>query len=142
MLRSLLFESTETETPDGRNWRIFSENSKTLVKTNLTLTNPVNDTIVDKGIFVLYGPMVFFDIMLSLVSGDGWDGTSYIKMPFFNLNVAGTLQFEGLFNVFDPADGTLITQAYMATEENLMFAGSHTASGDQQVRIQGWYFRN
>lgn len=142
MLNTFRFENTSNQSPNDRNWQIFDLGSKTSVKTDLVFVNEVNNPVIEKGIFVLYGPIVFFNIEFSMASGDGWDLTTYIKMPFKQLNVAGTLQFESSFTVLTPADGSIYGQAYMATEENLMFNTSYAAAGAEQARIQGWYFRN
>lgn len=143
MLRNFGFENIGNTEPGDRNWRIFDQGSKVEVKTDLTFTNPVATPTITKSIFVLYGPIVLFNIMISLDTGDGWnDTTTYIKMPFQALNVATALEFEGNFIVSNPATGGIYTEAYMGTNENLMFAGPYTAPSSKQARIQGWYFRN
>ena len=142
MLKLFGFENTGGQTPEQRNWQILDLNSKVQVKTDLVFTNPVATPTIDKSIFVLYGPIVLFNIVISLDTGDGWDATTYIKMPFQALNVATALEFEGNFIVSNPATGGIYTEAYMGTNENLMFAGPYTAPSSKQARIQGWYFRN
>lgn len=142
MLKVFGLENAGNASPSDRNWQLFDLNSKTTVKTDLVFTNPVSTPTIDKSVFVLYGPIVLFNIMISLDTGDGWDATTYIKMPFQALNVATALEFEGNFIVSNPATGGIYTEAYMGTNENLMFAGPYTAPSSKQARIQGWYFRN
>lgn len=147
MLRPFAFLNTDPQTPLGKNWRVFDEASKTSVRSDLTVVNPVSDPVVNFGYFTLYGPIVFYVIKMTLDSNDGWTTSSYIKLPQEELVANATRQANHLGQAYVANTGAAITETVMIDPTNpsrLGFAGNYTntTGADLVVFLQGWYFRN
>lgn len=145
--RPLSFEKTGADTPLDRNWRILDEASKSRVFIPTIAAATVTPT-PGQGIWVLYGPVTFFSIPIVLNNGDGWTTSTTLTIPY---SEAQNLVNTGLgyynFQVFNAANGAVITTAYMSTTAGisvLKFTGAYTntSGSDQTIGIQGWYFRN
>ena len=146
-LMPFAFNPTTPATPEGRNWRVFDDASKTIVKTDLTMTTAVSDPVVVGGYFTLYGPIVFYNVRVTLDTNDGWGaGTSYITMPFSALNYNGlNLAQSAMFAM--GASGTIVRSVVYLANANpnrLYFTTAYTngTGADEEVFISGWYFRN
>jgi len=147
MFQPFSFILTDPSTPEGRNWRTFDESSKSLVATNLVFSNPVGLTTCPKGVFTLYGPIVFYSIQISVPNGDGWTVSSYIDLPFSALIHNGVFVAPHIGSCFFNANEAYQTYAYLSSTANpnrLNLAGGYTnATGVTQTpTITGWYFRD
>lgn len=147
MLRPFSFQNTLPTTPEGQNWRTFDEATKTLVKTDLVLTNPSGSTTVTRGTFTLYGPIVFYTIDLSVPNGDGWLVSSYITMPYSALVNNGVLLAPHIALMYNATLEATIGYAYMSdaanpTRLNLAAGYTNATGATTTPSIQGWYFRN
>lgn len=139
-------ENPDQATAEGRNWRIFGENSKTIIRNDLAFVSATSDPVINFGYFTLYGPLVFYNIKCTLDSNDGWTTSSYIILPFQEFSLAGTRQVTHQGVAYVGSTGASITQLVFGSTTNydrLAFAGAYTnASGaDQEVFLQGWYIR-
>jgi hypothetical protein len=147
MLKPFSFEKLGTETPVERNFRVFDEASKTIVRTDLVFTNPLTEVTVTRGIFTLYGPIVFYNIMLSVPNGDGWTVTGYIDLPYSALidNSVFLAPHNGV--VFNNTQEALMGTAYLSSTANpnrlnFSFGYTNATGATATPTIQGWYFRN
>lgn len=150
MLRPFSFEKTDTSDQGNRNWRIFDENSKTIVYGNreLLFTSPTGDPDISQAFFTLYGPIVYFMMEIVLYDGEGWvAGTTTINMPFGSVytGISKTTAMVPLFQVYDTT-ATILSQAYIRLGNTLNFNTTYTAVLapliTKKVYIQGWYYRN
>jgi hypothetical protein len=146
-LKPFSFENTTAKTPEERNWRVFSENSKTLIYPTLTITSGVNSPDVTKALFTLYGPIVFYQIQLQLNNTDGWTTGTYISVPipaFTPAGGAGFGPYNHLGQVYIPETGVVLTTAtFSINPTRLYFTAAYTNStgSSHNVNIQGWYYR-
>lgn len=147
MLRPFALLNTEPKTPEGRNWRTFDENSKTITygSGELTITSPVNSPLVEEAFFTLYGPLVFFMMRIDLAVNDGWSAGSKIVLPFGAVytGASKTPAMRPLFQVYS-SGGVPITTAYINLGSDMVFVGAYTNLGvlSENVFVQGWYYRN
>lgn len=146
MLRPFSFLNTGSVTASDKNWRTFDQASKTLVRSDLSITNPVVTPVVDYGYFTLYGPIVFYTIHITLNNGDGWGTTSYIDVPYTPLLLTN-FQAPHLGQAFVGITGTVRSTVVFkttATPQRLGFVTAYTnATGaDELISVQGWYYRN
>lgn len=147
MLRPFSFLNTDPSTDEGRNWRTLDEATKTIVRTDLVLSNPVGSAVVTRGTFTLYGPIVFYTIDLSVPNGDGWLVSSYITMPYSPLINNGAFLAPHIALMFVNTLEATIGYAYMSDPANPLrlnlAAGYTNATGSTTTpSIQGWYYRN
>jgi len=147
MLKPFAFNSTSPDTPDGRNWRIFDEASKTLVKNDLVFTNPSGDVTVTRGVFTLYGPIVFYSITLSVANTAGWTTTAYIDLPYAAANDGTVFVAPHIGTCFINTAEAWVSYCYLSTIANpnrLNFSSGYTnSSGSTSTpTITGWYYRN
>jgi len=147
MLRPFSFLNTTPETPEGRNWRTLDENTKTFVSNTLTMVSPTSDPVINYGYFTRYGPLVHYNIKMTLDSDDGWTTSSYIILPFPEFIASGAQQAAHQGQAYVGLTGASITAIVFGSVTNsdrLAFAGAYTNStgADQVVFLQGWYLRN
>lgn len=145
-LKPFSFLNTEPTTPEGKNWRTFDEASKTIVKTNLTIVNPVSTPAVETGYFTMYGPIIFYTISIVLNNGDGWGTNSYISVPFVPLQSTNFLAphlGQGFVGITGTVRSTVVFKD-TSNPSRLGFVTAYTnATGsDERISIQGWYYRN
>lgn len=131
---------------NGKNWQTFDEATKTIVKTDLSVTNPTATPVVNSGTFTLYGPIVFYDIMVTLNNNDGWTTSSYINIPYPALVSGGTMPACHLGHAFIYNTGIIQANTFIASGSNpnrLTFSANYTnvSGGDQIIYLQGWYYR-
>lgn len=147
MLQPFAFEPTPRQESEQRNWKVLDEASKTFVRNDLVMSSPVSDPVISAGYFTLYGPIVFYNIQVTLDTNDGWTGsTSYITMPFSQLthNGANLAQHTGQAV---GAYGTVLRSVVWfsnAAPTRLFFTTSYTngTGATEEVFISGWYYRN
>lgn len=147
MFRPFSFEKTKAQEPSDRNWRVFDEASKSIVRTDLVLSNPSGASVVTRGTFTLYGPIVFYSLSLSVPNGDGWLVSSYITMPFSPLIENGVFLAPHYGFMFIGELEATIGYAYFSDPANplrLNLAAGYTNSTGATTTptIQGWYYRN
>lgn len=138
-------ETPDNETPEARNWHLFTENSKTIVRTDLSIQSPVGTPTINAAYFTLYGPLVFYTMDLTLNNNDGWTTSSFVYMPFTPTSDAGAaIRIYKTGQVLVSNTGAIITSTYFLTLNWMFFAGAYTntTGADQLVTIQGWYHRN
>lgn len=147
-LQSFRFQNTETTTPGDRNWRLFDDNSKTIVYTP-TLSNPVGTVTVKPSFFVLYGPIVFFSITMIVAASGGWNANSTLTLPFNLLQpVGGVPRATSTAPVVIGPSGTLLAWAEVATGVAPSVLNLNTAHTNpsavltETVNINGWYIRD
>jgi hypothetical protein len=127
-----------------KNWKVLADGTRSFIKSDLSIDNPVGTPTVGQAAFVFLGPIVYLTIEITLDTNDGWGGASQIRLPVEHLNVNSTNYLQPIFQVYVPTTGAMITTAYMGTSFYLQFTGdyTYTGAGAQQVRIQGWFYRN
>jgi hypothetical protein len=138
------------EEQQAKNWRQMDAGTKTIVKTDLTLTlGLVGTPTIGTGYFTLYGPIVFYEIQILLNDGDGWTTSSIVSMPYSVLTNPATglplLKGQGIaFNSTVGGLGATITQLSHTVVGYLSFGGAftNTTGADMNVTLQGWYYRN
>lgn len=146
MLRPFSLLNTDPQTPEGRNWRTFDEASKTIVKSDLTFSNPVGGTSVSTGTFTLYGPIVFYVIDIEVPNGDGWTTTAYIDLPYSQLSANSTFPAPHIGMIFNNAAESFKGWAYISgvantNRLNLAVGYTNTSGATEHLQIQGWYYR-
>jgi hypothetical protein len=149
MLRPFSFINTEPTSVEGRNWRTFDEASKTLVKTDLVVTNASGSVTCPNAYFTLYGPIVFYDLSLAVANGDGWTVSTYITMPYEPLFNATASRFAAghVGSAFIDTAKAFLSFAYFSDVANirrLSFGSGYTNStgATSYPSVQGWYYRN
>jgi len=146
MLRKFSFLNSPSNTEADRNWRVFNENSSTLVRTDLVITDPapVGTPTFQVGYFTLYGPIVFYQMRILLNNNDGWSADATIAMPYevLNTTTSKTGDVGHLGTVY--TGQTFRSYVFMNIGGTLDFgtAYTNTSGVDQKAMIQGWYFRN
>lgn len=127
-----------------KNWKVLADGTRSFVKYDLSMAFPVGTPTIVQGAFVFLGPIVFLTIDMNLDTNDGWSAASQIRLPVEHLNVNTQNYLQPIFQIYVPTTGAMISTAYMSTNFAIQFAGAYTytGAGTQQVRIQGWFYRN
>lgn len=147
MLKPFAFNSTAADSPEGRNWRVFDEASKTIVRTDLVFVNPISAVAVTRGVFTLYGPIVFYSITLSVPNTDGWTTTGYIDLPYSAVNDGTSFTAPHIGTCFNnPVEGIMgscyISGVANPNRLNFSFGYTNSSGVTTTPTITGWYYRN
>lgn len=144
-LKKFNFMNTPANDPADQNWRTFDEASKTIVRNDLVFASgAVNSPTIQAAYFVLYGPLVFYQMRILMNNNDGWGAGAIVELPYPILYTTssktgdvghlGTASVAGIFQSY----------VYINLGGSLTFQTAYTnvSGSDKKVFVQGWYLRN